>query len=222
MSHRAQEDARQIDLIRQAWADSGKVYGYRKLPDDLRDQGERISENRVARLASLNGIAAQVGYKCRPVRYGGTPAIVAENKLEQQFQASAPDQVWVAAERGLRDRAFEIVFRAEHALGTCLALPFGERPELIEPPGDHGGEALLAMYIRGADPEKWGRHLCGPMCSPEPLDRGVSAPAGLEQIVPPPLLVLRRLGRMVGASRPTGIGEDKDVFFAIHECGGLG
>ncbi|ABV95648.1 integrase (plasmid) [Dinoroseobacter shibae DFL 12 = DSM 16493] len=43
----------------------------------------------------LAGIAAQVGYKCRPVRYGGTPAIVAENKLEQQFQASAPDQVWV-------------------------------------------------------------------------------------------------------------------------------
>ena len=61
LSHRAQEDARQTELIRQAWAESGKVYGYRKLTDDLRDQGERISENRVARLASLAGIAAQVG-----------------------------------------------------------------------------------------------------------------------------------------------------------------
>ncbi len=37
LSHRAQEDARQTELIRQAWADSGKVYGYRKLTDDLRD-----------------------------------------------------------------------------------------------------------------------------------------------------------------------------------------
>lgn len=46
LSHRAQEDIRQTELIRQAWADSGKVYGYRKLTDDLRDQGERISENR--------------------------------------------------------------------------------------------------------------------------------------------------------------------------------
>ncbi|MEJ2020259.1 MAG: IS3 family transposase, partial [Maritimibacter sp.] len=95
LSRRAQEDVRQTDLIRQAWADSGKVYGYRKLTDDLRDQGERVSENRVARLASLAGIAAQVGYKRRPGRYGGKPAIVAENRLEQRFEASAPDQVWV-------------------------------------------------------------------------------------------------------------------------------
>ena len=71
LSHRAQEDVRQTELIRQAWADSGKVYGYRKLTDDLRDQGERISENLVAGLASLAGIAAQVGYKRRPGRYGG-------------------------------------------------------------------------------------------------------------------------------------------------------
>lgn len=95
LSRRSLEDARQTELIRQAWSDSGKVYGYRKLTDDLRDQGERISENRVARLASLAGIAAQVGYKRRPGRYGGKPAIVVENRLEQRFQTSAPDQVWV-------------------------------------------------------------------------------------------------------------------------------
>ena len=37
LSHRAQEDARQTELIRRARADSGKVYGYRKLTDDLRE-----------------------------------------------------------------------------------------------------------------------------------------------------------------------------------------
>ena len=95
LSHRAQEDLRQTELIRQAWAESGKVYGYRKLTDDLRDQGEQISENRVARLASLAGIAAQVGYKRRPGRYAGKPAIVAENRLEQRFDAPQPDQAWV-------------------------------------------------------------------------------------------------------------------------------
>lgn len=52
---RAREDERQTKLMRQAWTDSGKVYGYRKLADDLRDQGEQISENRAARLASLAG-----------------------------------------------------------------------------------------------------------------------------------------------------------------------
>ncbi len=95
LSHRAREDVRQTELIRQAWTESGKVYGYRKLTDDLWDQGESISENPVARLASLAGIAAQVGYKRRPGRYGGKPAIVAENRLEQKFEASQPDQVWV-------------------------------------------------------------------------------------------------------------------------------
>ena len=58
-------------------------------------QGERISENRVARLASLAGIAAQVGYRRRPGRHGGKPAVVAENRLEQSFEVSAPDRVWV-------------------------------------------------------------------------------------------------------------------------------
>jgi hypothetical protein len=53
-------------LIRQAWSDSGKVYGYRKLHDDLLDQGETCGPNRVARLTRLAGIKAQIGYKRRP------------------------------------------------------------------------------------------------------------------------------------------------------------
>ena len=39
LSRRAQRDSRQTELIRQAWFESGKVYGYRKLADDLRDEG---------------------------------------------------------------------------------------------------------------------------------------------------------------------------------------
>ena len=95
LSLRAQDYLRQTALIRQAWSDSGKVYGYRKLADDLRDLGEQVSENRVARLASLAGIMAQVGYKRRPGRYGGKPAVVASNTLDRQFEVDAPDKVWV-------------------------------------------------------------------------------------------------------------------------------
>jgi putative transposase len=95
LSRRAQDDVRQTELIRQAWSESGKVYGYRKLADDLRDQGEHVSENRVARLASMAGIAAQVGYKRRPGRYGGKPAVLANNTLDRQFEVEAPDKVWV-------------------------------------------------------------------------------------------------------------------------------
>ena len=90
LSHRAQEDLRQTELIRQAWGESGKVYGYRKLTDDLRDQGECISENRVARLASLAGIAAQIGYRRRPGRNGGKPAVVDNPKWD--FTGAEVDQ----------------------------------------------------------------------------------------------------------------------------------
>ncbi|EAQ26100.1 ISPsy26, transposase orfB [Roseovarius sp. 217] len=91
----AREDVRQTDLIRQTWADSGKLYGYRKLTDDLRDQGEQVSENRVARLASLAGISAQIGYRRRPGRYSGKPSVFATNALDRQFDVDLPDRVWV-------------------------------------------------------------------------------------------------------------------------------
>jgi putative transposase len=62
LSKRAREDARQTELIRHAWQESGKVYGYRKHHHHLMDQGETCCPNRVARLIGMEGIKAQVGY----------------------------------------------------------------------------------------------------------------------------------------------------------------
>jgi transposase InsO family protein len=46
LSQRALEDARKTELIHQAWIDSGKVYGYRKLPPPLgRLQSNRLPGN---------------------------------------------------------------------------------------------------------------------------------------------------------------------------------
>ena len=42
------QDRRQTELLQKVWAESGKVYGYRKLHDDLVEQGESICPNRVA------------------------------------------------------------------------------------------------------------------------------------------------------------------------------
>jgi len=95
LSKRAREDARQTELIRTAWKDSGKVYGYRKLHDDLLDQGETCCPNRVARLARQAGIKAQVGYKRRPGSRGGRPSVIVDNTLDRQFDVEAPDRVWV-------------------------------------------------------------------------------------------------------------------------------
>ena len=95
LSKRAREDASQTELIRRAWKDSGKVYGYRKLQDDLLDQGETCCPNRVARLAKLAGIKAEIGYKRRPGSHCGKPSLVVDNTLVRQFDVDVPDKVWV-------------------------------------------------------------------------------------------------------------------------------
>ncbi len=94
-SKRAIEDTRQTELLKDAWEDSGKVYGYRKLHDDLLDQGETCCPNRVARLTRMAGIKAQIGYKCRPGVCSGKPSIAVDNTLDRQFDVEAPDKVWV-------------------------------------------------------------------------------------------------------------------------------
>ena len=74
---------------------AAKSMGAETLHDDLLDQGESCSENRVARLTSLAGISAQISYGRRPGQYGGKPAVVADNTLDRQFEVDAPDLVWV-------------------------------------------------------------------------------------------------------------------------------
>lgn len=95
ISHRALEDERQTKLLKDAWEESGNIYGYRKLHDDLCDLGETCCPNRVARLARLAGISAQIGYKRRPGKYGGKPSVVVDNTLDRQFDVQAPNSVWV-------------------------------------------------------------------------------------------------------------------------------
>lgn len=63
--------------------------------DDLCDQGEICCPNRVARLAKLAGIKAQIGYKRRPGQYGGKPSFVIDNTLDRRFDVVEPDQFWV-------------------------------------------------------------------------------------------------------------------------------
>jgi putative transposase len=49
----------------------------------------------VARLASIAGIKAQIGYKRKVGFYGGKPAIVAANLLQQDFKVALADHAWV-------------------------------------------------------------------------------------------------------------------------------
>lgn len=93
-SPRKRDDERVQGLIKQAWLESGCLYGYRKIHDELRSWGESSGRNRIARLMKLEGLKAQVGYK-RPTYRGGTVAALAANLLNQNFDVDSPNRVWV-------------------------------------------------------------------------------------------------------------------------------
>ena len=94
LCNRAKEDVRVSALISRSWEGSGRVYGYRKVGKDLRDMGERCGKHRVARLMRLAGQRSHTGYKRRPGKYGGRPAVVVPNHLDRQFEPVEPNKVW--------------------------------------------------------------------------------------------------------------------------------
>jgi putative transposase len=94
-SARALDDRRLLGRIKQSWLESGSIYGYRKVHDDLRELGEPCGAKRVARLMHLQGLKAQRGYGRRPGQHGGKPAVVAPNHLQRAFEVHEPNRVWV-------------------------------------------------------------------------------------------------------------------------------
>lgn len=94
-SARQKDNERLLGLIKQFWLESGCVYGYRKIHQDLREHGETCGKNRIARLMNQAGLKAQVGYNRKPRYQNGKTAILAENHLNQKFDVQTPNQAWV-------------------------------------------------------------------------------------------------------------------------------
>ena len=95
VSARAKDNQRLLGLIKQSWLESGCIYGYRKVYDDMMDLSETCSENRVQRLMHKEGLKAQVGYKKHRYIKGGKPAVVAPNHIQRQFDVKTPTNTWV-------------------------------------------------------------------------------------------------------------------------------
>ena len=89
------EDQRLSGLIKQFWLESGGVYGYRKITDDLHDLGECCGKNRVYRLMCADGLHSQTGYQRRPGKRYGKPSVVVPNHVQQQFNVREPNKIWV-------------------------------------------------------------------------------------------------------------------------------
>jgi putative transposase len=73
---------------------SGRIYGSPRIFLDLREAGEYVGHNRVARIMRANGIRAIRGYKA-PRYFTSVPSVIAPNLLNRQFTVERPDSAWV-------------------------------------------------------------------------------------------------------------------------------
>jgi putative transposase len=94
ISHRAQEDARLLRLIRASFVASHGVYGAPRVFLDLREAGETCSKHRVARLMRVNKIRAVGGYRMRH-RSASKPSELVPNVLQRNFDVTSPNKAWV-------------------------------------------------------------------------------------------------------------------------------
>ena len=96
-SARAIEDERLTARIRSFHLLSARSYGSPRIWRDLREAGERVGENRIARLMRRAGIEALRRRKRRPVDEGARPeCAIAGNVLDRQFEAQGPNCKWAA------------------------------------------------------------------------------------------------------------------------------
>ena len=94
-SERALDDRRLLGHIKQSWLESGSVYGYRKVRDEMRDLGEKCGKHRVYRLMRNEKLRSQTGYRRRPGSRSGAIAVMAPNHRQRQLDVAAPNRVWV-------------------------------------------------------------------------------------------------------------------------------
>lgn len=83
-------------MIQIVHAESDRTYGSPRVHRELRAQGQPCSENFVAKLMRVAGIAAKTKRKFRQTTDSAHHLPVADNLLKRNFQVDRPNQVWVS------------------------------------------------------------------------------------------------------------------------------
>jgi len=92
-SARAQKDERLKVLIGESFARSRQTYGSPRVHVDL--AGEHVGRNRVIRLMRGAKLVARVRRRYRSTTMSDHGQPVADNLLNREFEATAPNQRWV-------------------------------------------------------------------------------------------------------------------------------
>jgi putative transposase len=95
-SQRVREDRRLLVEIKAIHWSKREVYGSPRINAELKAQGLRLSEKRVARLMRAGGIRAKQTRRFKATTDSRHSHPVAPNLLRRDFAASAPNQKWAA------------------------------------------------------------------------------------------------------------------------------
>ncbi len=117
-SCRSQADEVLGAQVRQSFVGSDRTYGARRVWHDVLAQGQSCGLHRIERLMRLQGLRARPRRRSLPKDQGVRSAI-ADNVLDRQFQAEAPNQTWVAA--------FTYIWTAEGWLYAAVVLDLYSR-----------------------------------------------------------------------------------------------
>ncbi len=96
LSARRQRDLILRTKLRAFHAASGHRYGRPRLWQDLRDDGEAVSEKRVRRLMREEGLQGKVPKRFKLTTNSDHADPIAANVLARDFTAAAPNQRWVS------------------------------------------------------------------------------------------------------------------------------
>jgi len=95
-SQRARDNERLVERIRWVHRTSRQTYGSPRITAELREAGESCNHKRVERLMRLHAIRAKSPRRFVRTTDSQHDQPVADNVLNQQFKAAAPNQAFVA------------------------------------------------------------------------------------------------------------------------------
>jgi len=96
LSKRQHENLALLEEIKVVYERSRKTYGSPRIHRVLKDDDRVVGRNRVAKLMRENGIQAIQKRKSMRTTDSNHGFAVAENLLNREFHADAPNQVWLA------------------------------------------------------------------------------------------------------------------------------
>jgi transposase InsO family protein len=95
-SKRQKENEKILMYIKESHKNSRRAYGSPRITKDIQARGTRCSENRVARLMRIHSITGKAKKKFKATTNSKHNLSVAENLLNQNFEAEKPNSVWTS------------------------------------------------------------------------------------------------------------------------------